>query len=105
MFAIIIGMKNGLIRLGPLAKSFSYWPFIVSIPPMAGSVAVLTEDPAAYGVNFGLRFLRAPLGRARGNLNVLSDAPVRIPNGSRAVKIENRTGLAVVPTLIFELHL
>lgn len=78
---------------------------IVAVPKFAATVSVLVNDPTAYGVNILLEFFRAPAGRVRGALQVLSEAEKRIPGGTRSVAVTNRTGGAIVPTLVFGLHL
>jgi hypothetical protein len=77
----------------------------ILVPPFASEVAVYVTDPNAYGTNLEIRFQRAPAGRMRAGVFVQDQKPVRIPNGTRSVLFLNRNIAAVIPTVVFSLHL
>jgi hypothetical protein len=77
----------------------------VRVPPRAINVAILTSDVTAYGADLRLHLWRAPAGRLLSTLRVSGPAPVALPNGIRAVAIENRVGVTLSVALVFGLAL
>lgn len=77
----------------------------IPVPKFASTVTVLVDTPSAYGLNLFANFQRSFSARARGTVFVQGPTPLRIPGGTRSIGLDNRTGAAVIPTLVFELAL
>ena len=71
MLAIIIGMKNGLIFDGPLAKSFSYCTWRVCIPPIPAPTKTPVRSRSIFSRSSAAS-LSASLDAATANCAYLS---------------------------------
>lgn len=78
---------------------------VVKVPPRAVDVAILTSVLGVYGANLRAYFYRAPAGRMLVSAQVTGPEPLTLPNGIRAVAVENRTGVPLSLTLVFGLAL